>query len=208
VLFRSGIPLTALSSSAAFTGYYPDFTIYPGQDGIQVLKALLSYVPDLLRPRLEGFEALDPLAADASTYSYGAAHAILEGRYADQAAPVNYARAEGRDTVTLDPIVEDEFDWTPIARMGARVKHVHDWNLTAAADAEDRAEAYIREATIAQSAGEMAVPPNCGQELYDVIDITDSRAGLAAARRRVRGIALRHDRAKGLHRMVLELEGA
>lgn len=207
VCARAGIPVSVLSSSTPFTGYYPDFTIYPGQDGAQVLKALLSYVPDLLRPKLEAFEVLNPLAADASTYAYGSAHAILEGRYLDQAAAVNYARAEGRDTGTLDPIVEDEFDWTPIQRLGARVKHVHDWNLTAAADAEDRAEAYIREAAIQQSAGELVVPPNCGQELYDVIDITDSRAGLSAAKRRVRGLAFRHDRGKGVHQMRLELEG-
>jgi hypothetical protein len=40
--------------------------------------------------------------------------------------------------------------------------------------------------------GEIMVPVNCGQEPYDVIEVTDAASGLAAARRRVLGIALRY----------------
>ena len=34
------------------------------------------------------------------------------------------------------------------------------------------------------------MPVNCGQQLYDVIDITDARAGLNSAKKRVLGITL------------------
>ena len=40
--------------------------------------------------------------------------------------------------------------------------------------------------------GEITVPVNCGQELYDVVEVTDSGAGLADARRRVLGLSLRY----------------
>lgn len=34
------------------------------------------------------------------------------------------------------------------------------------------------------------MPVNCGQQLFDVIDITDERAGLVAVKKRVVGISL------------------
>ncbi len=40
--------------------------------------------------------------------------------------------------------------------------------------------------------GEITVPVNCGQELYDVVEVTDAGAGLSTARRRVLGIAMRY----------------
>src|SRR5436189_47748 len=40
--------------------------------------------------------------------------------------------------------------------------------------------------------GEITVPVNCGQELYDVVEVTDVGAGLSTARRRVLGIAMRY----------------
>ena len=49
----------------------------------------------------------------------------------------------------------------------------------------------LRSAALAGMSGEITVPVNCGQELYDFIEVTDAAAGLLAARRRVIGLALR-----------------
>ncbi len=46
-----------------------------------------------------------------------------------------------------------------------------------------------------------------GQQLYDVIDITDSRAGLSAAKRRVVGMALTYNTIRGEYVQRLELGG-
>ena len=40
------------------------------------------------------------------------------------------------------------------------------------------------------------MPVNCGQELYDVVEVTDAGAGLSAARRRVAGLAMRYSTGK------------
>jgi len=72
---------------------------------------------------------------------------------------------------------------------------VSDLNLTTVAEAEDRAQALLRQAAVSSPAGEIVVPVNCGQELYDVVSVTDARAGLAAAPRRVSGMSLRYSRA-------------
>jgi hypothetical protein len=43
---------------------------------------------------------------------------------------------------------------------------------------------------------EVLVPVNCGQELYDVVEVTDLRAGLSAARQRVLAMSLRYVRGR------------
>jgi len=48
---------------------------------------------------------------------------------------------------------------------------------------------------------------NCGQELYDVIEVTDAVAGLSAAKRRVLGLALRYSAAAGTYEQRLRLGG-
>ena len=53
----------------------------------------------------------------------------------------------------------------------------------------------------------MLVPVNCGQQLYDVIEVTDARAGLAAAKRRVLGMTLVYQPQRGEYFQRLELGG-
>jgi hypothetical protein len=60
------------------------------------------------------------------------------------------------------------------------------------AKAEARGEAELREEEMAAWDGEVLVPTNCGQDLYDVIEINDGRAGLASVKRRVVGITMRY----------------
>ena len=67
-----------------------------------------------------------------------------------------------------------------------------DCKLTTVAQAETRADAVLRAAALAGMSGEITVPVYCGQELYDVVEVTDAGAGLSTARRRVLGIAMRY----------------
>ena len=67
-----------------------------------------------------------------------------------------------------------------------------DRNLTTVAQAGTRADAVLRGAALAAISGEITVPVNCGQELYDVVEVTDAGAGLSAARRRVLGLEMRY----------------
>ncbi|PPD58021.1 hypothetical protein [Dehalogenimonas etheniformans] len=52
---------------------------------------------------------------------------------------------------------------------------------------------------------EIATPNNCGQQLYDVIEVTDEASGLSAARYRVTGIALDYRPMSGKYKMKLSL---
>lgn len=67
--------------------------------------------------------------------------------------------------------------------------------------------ALLRKAEIYAISGALLVPVNCGQQLYDVIDVTDARAGLSAAKRRVLGMTLVYRPQRGEYLQRLEIGG-
>ncbi len=207
VLGRVGLRLVVKSASEALTDDYPDFTINPNNKGLDVIQRLLSFVPDVLL--IEGNTAyvVNPLADDASDYAYGSAHAIFEGRYAAQAAELNRLQVEGYDPTQDESIVVDSFAWEEIDRLYDRLGHVEDKNIDSATGTEDRGQSYLRKAEMAAVNGAILVPVNCGQQLYDVIDITDSCAGLTAAKRRVNGLTLVYNPRRAEYRQRLLLCG-
>ena len=190
VLARVGLKLEVKSQSSAITGFYPDFTISSGDHGESVIQKLLSFVPDVLF--IEGSKAciVNPLSSDSSVYSYGGEHQILDGRYRRGAWEINRVQVEGYDTGSDELIVVDSFAWDEINRLYDRLRQLEDRNIDTVAEAQQRGEAYLRQAEVESAGGTILVPVNCGQQLYDVIDITDSRAGLTAEKKRVLGLIL------------------
>jgi len=73
--------------------------------------------------------------------------------------------------------------------------------------AGERGEAYLRQAEMEAVNGAILTPVNCGQQLYDVVDITDSRSGLSAAKRRVIGLTLVYRPRRGEYQQRLLLGG-
>lgn len=207
VLGRVGLKLEVKSASSALTGDYPDFAINPGNSGGEAIHRLFSLVPDVLF--IEGDTAcvVNPLADDASDYSYGSAHAVFEGKYRAEAGKLNRLQVEGYDPSEDEAIVVDTFAWEEIERLYDRIGRLEDRNIDSAAGAERRGEAYLRGVEMAAVNGAILIPVNCGQQLYDVVDITDSRAGLSAAKRRVTGLTLVYSPRRGDYRQRLLLSG-
>ncbi len=190
VLARVGLKLQVISQSSVVTGFYPDFTVGSGDSGQMIVARLLSFVPDVIF--IEGSRAylVNPQSADSSVYSYGDGHRIFSGSYRTGAWGINRVQVEGYDTGNEDVIIVDSFQWDEIDRLYDRLQQLQDRNIDTAAAAGGRGNAYLREVEIESVGGNILVPVNCGQQLYDVIDITDSRAGLSAAKRRVLGWVL------------------
>ncbi len=88
---------------------------------------------------------------------------------------------------------------------GDSLQLIEDLNLLTAAVARERGEAYLRKAEIESLGGFIRIPANCGQQLYDVIAITDPAAGLLSAKRRVLGITLNYLPLKGIYEQILTL---
>jgi hypothetical protein len=205
VLARVGLKLEVKSQSSVITSYYPDFTIHPGNSGDIIIRRLLSFVPDVLF--LEGSKAyvINPESSDSSVYSYGQAHVILEGRYRKKAWELNRIQVEGYDSSGGEPVIVDSFSWGEIDRLYDRLRQVEDQNIDTVAQAEQRGEAYLREAEIESGGGTILVPVNCGQQIYDVIDITDVRAGLSGEKMRVLGVVLLYEPLRGAYEQKLSL---
>lgn len=190
VLARAGLELSSLSASDLIQDLYPAFAIHPGESGARAVQRLLQMVPDVLFFRGSLCYAKDPLAGEAADYSYGAGHSTFSGRYRSSARAGNRVQVFGKD------LMVEQFDWTEVSSTYDRLLQVHDLNLEAVADAEERLEAELRGRTLEALGGEIVAPVNCGQELYDVVEITDERAGLAATKRRVLGVTLEYSLGK------------
>ncbi len=190
LLSRTGLGLEVKSQSALISSYYPDFTIHPGQNGNSVVEKLLSFVPDLLF--IEGNKAciVNPQSSDGSEYSYGKNHPIFEGKYINKAWNMNRVMIEGYDPVEDEKIIKESFSWNQINRLNDRLYRIEDSNIDTIPLAEQRGETYLREVEIESNTGYIRIPVNCGQQLYDVIDITDIRSGLYEEKKRVTGIVL------------------
>jgi hypothetical protein len=197
IMARAGLKLEVKSQSDTITGFYPDFTVNPNDNGKSTVQKLLSFVPDLIF--IEGTKVylVNPQSDDAAEYSYGIEHVILEGRYRQGAMRTNHVQVEGYDTVQGKMIVVDSFDWDDIERLYDRIKHIEDRNLNTAEKAYQRGEALLRKAEIDTIEGSITVPVNCGQQLYDVIEITDTSCGLVNVKRRVSGITLVYQPQRG-----------
>jgi len=176
ILARAGLKLEVKSQSSVITNYYPDFAIHADNRGGILIKKLLSFVPDVVF--IEGNEVyvVNPQSADNSAYSYGSSHPIFEGRYQKRAWELNRVQVEGYDPVKGELVIADSFSWTQIAKVYDRLSQQEDRNIDTIEKAQERGEAYLRQAEIESARGAIKIPVNCGQQLYDVIDITDSRA--------------------------------
>ncbi len=205
VLARVGLALEVKSQSSVITGYYPDFTIHPNNRGDILIKKLLSFVPDVMF--IEGNKAyvVNPQAADNSAYSYGSSHSISEGSYQKGAWGPNRVQVEGYDTANGEPLIVDSFSWNEIAKLHDRLSQREDRNIDTVAKAHTRGEACLRQAEIESAGGTIRIPVNCGQQLYDVIDITDSRAGLSADKKRVLRLTLVYHPRRGEYEERLSL---
>ena len=199
ILARAGLTLSPLDPSTFIQGHMPDFTIHPGEKGSWLVAQLMARVPDGLffRGSSALVKELDP--GEAISYSYGAGHPVLQGRYLASAPPGSWVQALGKG------VLGEDFDWERVELLTGGVLQLQDLNLTQAGQAQQRAQAQLARWGREASSGEITVPAHCGQELYDVVDVTDPRAGLEAVRRRVSGLTLTYQPRQGLyqHRLLL-----
>lgn len=196
---RAGLEFSSSGASASASNLYPAFTLNPGESGLTAARRLLDKLPDAIFLRGEFAYLTEPLASETADYAYGTDHRIIAGRYGDTAAEANRAQVYGK------AVFGERFDWPAAAETHDRLVHVLDANLTTVAQVEARADALLRRSALETADGEIAVPVNCGQELYDAIDVTDTLAGLASSKRRVLALALRYSAERGVYEQRIGL---
>jgi hypothetical protein len=209
LLAKVGIKLTntpAKPQSSAINNFYPDFTVNPGIQGDAAIRRLLSFVPDQLVFRGQEAFTKNPLPAEAPSYSYGvgaAAHPIISGRYQD-AVTASRARAIGHDEAD-DRIVQDAFDWDSLKLAIDILDQDYDPNLQTVTRAQERADALLRHVTLSAVKGLITIPTNVGQELFDVITVTDAHCGIFEEKYRVQAIQVDYDCRRRTYEQTLAL---
>jgi hypothetical protein len=206
LLARAGIKLTNTPpkpQSSAINNFYPDFTVGPGTQGTQALKKLLSFVPDRLVFRGQEAFTKNPLASESSCYSYGTDHVILVGQYR-QAVTLSRSRALGRDD-SDNRILEEAQDWDLLQLAIDVLEQVYDPNLQTVARAQERAGAILRTRAQEAEPAVITIGTNVGQELLDVVEVTDERCGISQEKYRVQAIQTDYDRRKGQYDQQLTI---
>jgi len=173
IFARAGLEFSSFSSSSAITAQYPTFAIYPRESGKTAVLRLLAMVEDVLFFRGHYGYLKHPQTSDSTDYTYGTDHVIQEAVYRQYVKQVNRAQAFG------DSVFTEDWDWDEVELVLDKLAQAHDINLDTTTKAHQRGDAMLREAAIRAISGYIIVPLNCGQELYDVVEITDSRAGLS-----------------------------
>jgi hypothetical protein len=202
LLARVGFSLVTLNVSSEVSSLTPAFVVQPGESAASALRRLLTLVPDVLFFGQASAYLKHPRTTDTSDYSYGTSHAISRARYAQRGQDSNWVQVMGSG------IVGEGFTWSEVETVGERLRQVHDLNLADSSSSNERAQTVLRKAALEALNGKVTVPVNCGQELYDVVEITDARAGLSAARRRVLGLSFTYDcQRRPRYQMGLELGG-
>jgi len=207
ILARVGLRLEVKSESSVVTGFCPDFTVHPGDSGIVVVRRLLSFVPDLLF--IEGSTAflVNPVPADLAVYSFDQSHAVIEGRSRVGVWQVNRLQAAGIDSETGFPLSIDSFEWQQIEYFPDRIECIFDSNLSGVSQAETRAQSHLRKSSISSTSGKILVPVSCGQQLWDVVEVTDFRIGLSSTLRRIGALELVYRPGKGEYFQLITLTG-
>jgi hypothetical protein len=178
----------------------PKFTVPPQTSGFVAAQQALSFLTDRIRmSTVAGCTMTEPAASDPSTYSYGDAHPLRELRLLTAPPPVSEAQAFGAGAFG------ESIDFATAAMAAGTREQQRDITSATGAAAAATAAACLRRRAIEADGGLIAVAPNCGQELYDVIDVTDPLIAASAVKRRVSRIRWRYDARRGVYDQELRL---
>jgi hypothetical protein len=131
-------------------------------------------------------------------------HVILDGQYIAESPDINRAYVIGRDQYG-NPVYGTAVDSTELGLVGERLDFIPDPAIPTTAQAADVASAVLAKMRLRGKGGVILIPPNCGQELFDVVQVSDSMANQSAATFRVVGLRFEYNpkQARYQHKLIL-----
>jgi hypothetical protein len=195
---RAGLDFTG-GSSSAFLNLKPAFTVDPGESGAVAVRRLLEKVAERVVMRGGTARAVEVRSDDTAVYEYGTGHAVLRAVYGERPKWWTRVRVFGAG------VFGEAFDFEGTAEGGERVRNVGDVALTTTGEASARAAAELRAGEVRDEGTRVVVPVNCGQEVLDVVAVTDDIAGLDGEGMRVLGLRWRFRPERGIYDQELVL---
>jgi hypothetical protein len=131
-------------------------------------------------------------------------HVVLDGQYAADTQRTNRAYVIGRD-INGNPVYGTAVDSTELGLVGERLDFQQELAIPTSSQAESMASAILSKMRLSGKSGVILIPPNCGQELFDVVQVTDSQGNQAAVKFRVVGIRFEYNprQARYHHKLIL-----
>ena len=191
----------------------PAIEVHAGENGAALMRRLLSMVPDVL-----SFDGLDatviyPREEDEPDYrlvtpaphSRGVdGHYILYGAWGKGGKGENRVTVIGTDEEG-NMICGAAADDADIADVGERLDIRIEQGVKGAEDSQSLACAALSRARLEYSSGYLVMPPHCGMELWDVIEVNNELASPATSRFRVTGYSLLYDAIAGIFQQRLNV---
>ncbi|MBF6606795.1 MAG: hypothetical protein IVW53_14600 [Chloroflexi bacterium] len=197
---RAGISLSTAGASSRLSSVKPAFTVAPQTSARTALQQALAFVADRVFMSTSATARLrEPLAGDASVYTFGTDHPTYEAQLDQVVTPASQAAAVGAAAYG------EAIDFTNAqAYIGTR-ELIRDVTSSTGAAAAATAAAHLRTTQLDQPGGQLLAPPACGLELLDVVDITDPLVQPTPVLRRIRQIRWRYDQLAGVYDQLLTL---
>jgi len=131
-------------------------------------------------------------------------HVILDGQYITESPDINRAYVIGRDA-NGNPVYGTAVDSTELGLVGERLDFQQELAIPTEAKAGEVASAILAKMRLTTKRGVILIPPNCGQELWDVVQLTDSLGNQLAIKFRVVGIRTEYNpkQARYQHKLIL-----
>jgi len=131
-------------------------------------------------------------------------HVILDGRYRTESPDINRTFVIARDDYG-NPVWGEAHDTTESALVGQRLDFQQELAVPTTSQAEATANAILSKMRLTKARGIILIPPNCGQELFDTVELSDAGANQSAVKFRVVGIRFEYNpkQAKYQHRLIL-----
>ncbi len=200
IFARAGIGMTTSSPSGRQGATKPAFQIAPATSAYDAVRQALDFIADRIIMRAANNATMtEPLASQASAYTFGAGHPIYDAQVALLPPPASEAYAFGAATFG------EAIDYASAqAYLGTRSTR-RDITSTTPAQAAATAAAHLRQQQLDQPGGALTVPPNCGLEVLDVIDLSDPLISASPVKRRVQAVRWRYDVAAGTYEQHISL---
>ncbi len=116
-------------------------------------------------------------------------HVIPDGQYAIETPAVNRAYVIGRDQYG-NPVYGMAVDSAEMGLVGERLDFQQELAIPTDSQAASMASAVLSKMRLSTATGIILIPPNCGQELWDLIEISDRISAQNTQKYRIIGIHL------------------
>ncbi|MBM4447519.1 MAG: hypothetical protein FJ023_09315 [Chloroflexi bacterium] len=131
-------------------------------------------------------------------------HVILDALYSTETPDINRAFVIGRDVYGM-PVYGEAHTTAESALVGQRLDFRQELAIPTTAQAGSMASAVLSKMRLTGKMALILIPPNCGQELFDTVQVTDKQANQSNAQYRVVGLRFEYNprQARYHHKLIL-----